>query len=140
MSLSRFERREKVSMMLSHGYTQIQIAQKLGVNRRTIVRDKAFLIEDAQKWINDLARDGFVFETKITLDMLKDTTRQLNEMLDQDDLSREERRKLLKQRDENIALQLQLIAEGPLIHSMRKYLPYSQNSMIINSGTKNVPL
>jgi len=122
MSLKKFERREKISLMLSHGYTQVQIAQKLGVNRRTILRDKIFLKEEAQKWLNGLARDGFVFETKMTLDMLKDTKRQLNEMLDQDDLSREERRKLLKQRDENIVLQLQIIGEGPLIHSMRKRL------------------
>ena len=61
MSLSKFERREKVSMMLSHGYTQIQSAQKLGVNRRTIVRDKAFLIEDAQKWIKLLVYSFFEF-------------------------------------------------------------------------------
>ncbi len=140
MSLSRFERREKVSMMLSHGYTQIQIAQKLGVNRRTIVRDKAFIIEEAQKWLNGQAKDGFVFETKMALDMLKDTKRQLNEMLDQDDLTREERCKLLKQRDFNIHLQLTLLAQGPLVASIRKYLPFSQNSLIINSETKNVPL
>jgi len=127
MSLSTIERREKVSMMLSHGYTQIQIAQRLGVNRRTIVRDKTFLKEAAQKWINDLAKDGFVFETKMALDMLKDTKRQLNEMLDQDDITREERCKLLKQRDYNIHLQLTLLAQGPVVASIRKYLPFSQN-------------
>jgi len=127
MSQSKFERREKVSMMLSHGYTQVQIAQKLGAHRRTIVRDKAFLIGEAQKWINDLARDGFVFETKIAFDMLKDTRRQLSGILDQEDLSREERCKLLKQRDFNIHLQLTLLAQGPVVASIRKYLPFSQN-------------
>jgi len=128
MSQSKFERREKVSMMLSQGYPQIQIAKQLGVHRRTIVRDKAFLIEESQKWINDLAREGFVFETKISFDMLKDTQKQLNQMLDQKDLSLGEKRKLLKQRDENIALQLQLIQAGPLIASIRRYLPAEQKA------------
>ena len=123
MSLSKFERREKVSLLLTHGHTQIQIAQKLGVNRRTIVRDRAFLIEEAQKWMNDLARDGFNFETKMTLDLLKDTQKQLNEMLLDPSLSREEKRKLLKQRDDNIAQQLQIIVHGPLIASIKRYLP-----------------
>jgi len=123
MSLSKFERREKVSLMLSQGYTEVQIGQKLGVKRRTIVQDEAFLKEEAQKWINDLARDGFVFETKMTLDMLKDTKKQLTEMLDQDDLSIDERRKLLKQRDYNIHMQLTLLEQGPVVASIRKYLP-----------------
>ena len=113
--------------MLSQGYPQIQIAQKLGVNRRTIVRDKAFLIEEAQKWMNDLARDGFNFETKMTLDLLKDTQKQLNEMLLDPTLSKEEKRKLLKQRDDNIAQQLQIILNGPLIASIEKRLrPFEQ--------------
>jgi len=123
MRLSKFERREKVFLMLCHGYTQIQIAQKLVVHRRTVSRDKAFLIEEAQKWVNDLAKDDFIFETKMTLDMLKDTKKQLNEMLDQDDLSRDERCKLLKQRDSNIHLQFTLLAQGPVIASIRRYLP-----------------
>ena len=123
MSPSKFERREKVSMMLSQGCPQIQIARQLGVNRRTIVRDKVFLIGEAQRWMNDLARDGFNFETKMALDLLKDTQKQLNEMLLDPSLSREEKRKLLKQRDDNIAQQLQIIVNGPLIASIKRYLP-----------------
>ena len=123
MSPSKFERREKVSMMLSQGCPQIQIARQLGVNRRTIVRDKAFLIGEAQRWMNDLAKDGFNFETKMALDLLKDTQKQLNEMLLDPSLSREEKRKLLKQRDDNIAQQLQIILNGPLIASIKRYLP-----------------
>lgn len=123
MSLSKFERREKVSMMLSQGYPQKQIAQKLVVTRRTIARDKAFLIKEAQKWVNDLASDGFVFQTKTTFDLLKDTQKQLNEMLLDPTLSIDEKSKLLKQRDDNIAKQLQLLAEGPLIASIKRYLP-----------------
>src|SRR3989304_1153336 len=123
MSPSKFERREKVSMMLSQGCPQIQIARQLGVNRRTIVRDKVFLIGEAQRWMNDLARDGFNFETKMALDLLKDTQKQLNEMLLDPSLSREEKRKLLKQRDDNIAQQLQIILNGPLIASIKRYLP-----------------
>ena len=122
MSLPKLERREKVSMMLSQGYPQIQIAKQLGVHRRTIVRDKAFLIEEAQRWMNDLAKDGFNFETKMSLDLLKDTQKQLNEMLLDPTLSREEKRKLLKQRDDNIAQQLQIIVNGPLIASIRQRL------------------
>ena len=109
--------------MLSQGYTQIQISRQLGVHRRTIVRDKAFLIHEAQKWMNDLARDGFNFETKMTLDLLKDTQKQLNEMLLDPTLSKEEKRKLLKQRDDNIAQQLQIIVNGPLIASIKRYIP-----------------
>src|SRR3972149_1033942 len=127
MSLLKLERREKVSLMLSQGYTQIQISRQLGVHRRTIVRDKAFLIHEAQRWMNDLAKDGFNCETKMALDLLKDTQKQLNEMLLDPSLSREEKRKLLKQRDDNIAQQLQIILNGPLIASIEKRLrPFEQ--------------
>ena len=114
------ERREKVNFMLMKGATEVAIAKQLNVSEKTIQRDVGFLKEQAGLWINDLAKDGAVYECKMVLEKLKDSERELNIMLQKDKLPMETRQKLLKQRDENVTLQAQFVLEGPTLFAMKK--------------------
>jgi len=53
------------------GESETNIAKKLGVSRATIVRDIKKIRSDSQNWIDDLARGGFIFEYKCTLEDIK---------------------------------------------------------------------
>ena len=114
------ERREKVNFLLMKGGTELAIAKQLGVSERTVQRDVAFLKEMSAVWLSDLTKDGAIFECKMALDKLKDTERQLNALLQDKNLPREDKMKLLKQRDENVTLQAQFVLEGPTLHAIRR--------------------
>jgi len=132
MSQSKFEKMEKTAILLRQGYTQTQIATHLGIRRRTVVRYVAELREISQQWLNDLAIGGLVFETKMAIDKLKDNEIEIRELLKSTDIDIQLKARLLKQLDENIVLQLQIIAEGPTILSMKRNL--SQNFKMMNPG------
>jgi len=129
MSHSKLEKMEKTAILLRQGFTQAQIAVQLGIRRRTVVRYVAELREISQRWLNDLAVGGLVFEMKLTIDKIKDNEVELRKMLSVKNLDDPFRAKLLKQLDENIVNQLQITMEGPTILSMKRHL--SQNFKII---------
>src|SRR5436853_7882651 len=71
MIKSSMTRREQVSVLLIKGRNETKIAQELGVSRQTIVRDVSFLKKSSQSWLEGLAKDGFIFEDRLSLDKIK---------------------------------------------------------------------
>jgi IS30 family transposase len=134
------ERRDKVAYLLAMNLTEVQIAKQLGVSRETIVGDVHWLKANSLGWLDDQARQGFIFKCKLAMEALEDTNRQLNKMIQ--DTSDEHgnvknpqlRMRLLRQRDENLALQIQLLGEGPTLMSLNKIV--SDHT----SGKRNVDL
>lgn len=133
------KRRVKINFMLTKGLTELDIAQQTGWSIATIERDVAWLREESKNWIDTLAKGGFIFEWQKHQEKLKDTERQLNIMLEETDLDEqkkdaegkpkrkykirgEERAKILKQRDDNIAMQNQMMLDGPTVHIMKTRL------------------
>ena len=116
------ERRDKVNRLLLKGATQKEIAVQLNLSISTIERDIKAIRSMASVWLDGLAKEGIVHEWKISLDKLKDTERNLNQLLQDPSMPRDDKLKILKQRDENIALQTQFLMDGPVIHSIKSHM------------------
>ena len=116
------ERRDKVNRLLLKGANQIEIAKQLQTSISTVERDVRAIKELASSWLDDLAKKGIVHEWKIGLDKLKDTERNLNTILQDPALPRDDRLRVLKQRDENIALQTQFLMDGPALHAIKSHM------------------
>lgn len=119
MSLSRLERREKVSYLLTQGQNETEIGKILQVSRRTVVRDVSFLKEASQRWLDDLIKAGFVFEAKLALEKLRDNEIRLRKLL-KFSLEPLDEMKIIRQLDNNIISQLQMLVEGPTLYGMKK--------------------
>jgi hypothetical protein len=121
------ERRENVSYLLIQGFTEVEIAKKLGVSRETIVRDVRCLKSLANPWIDDLAKNGFPFEYRLTMDKLKENERGYRKMLQKPDLTVTEELRIRKALDDNICQQFQLLGEGPTLQSLNKIVRAHDN-------------
>lgn len=112
-------RREKVAHYLTQGYNETEIAKFMKVSRQTIVRDVAELKKESRPWLDDLAKNGFIFEYRLGFEKLKETASRLESLYHEAKTSKE-KLAILKQKDENTVLYLKLLSESPTIHSLRK--------------------
>jgi len=113
------QRRETVSYLLIRGKTETQIAEELGVERRTIVRDVSYLKKSSISWLNGLAKDGFIYEYKLGLDKIREHERDLQQLLTEaTEIS--EKIQIIKVLDDNSKLYLELLGETPTVHAFRK--------------------
>lgn len=115
-------RRDKVNRLLLKGATQLEISKQLQISISTVERDVKAIKEMASQWLDDLAKKGIVHEWKIGLEKLRDTERNLNTILQDPALPRDDRLRVLKQRDENIALQTQFLMDGPALHAIKSHM------------------
>lgn len=120
------QRREKVAIFLTKTKTEKEIALKLGVSRQTIVRDVAYLKKESQKWLDDLAKEGFVYEFKLTLDKIRDHERELYGLYTESDCI-SQKIQILKALNENAKLYLELLGETPTVHAYKKAMKRIQN-------------
>ena len=116
------DRRNNVNKLLLKGATQDEIARNLKVSIATIERDVHALKEMSSIWLDELAKSGMVYEWKTNLDKLRDTERKLNQILQEINIPRDDKLRILKQRDENIALQTQFLMDGPALHAIKKHM------------------
>ena len=77
------ERRQNVSNHLIKGKAETEIANELGVHRNTIVRDVSYLKKHAQNWLDGIAKEGFIYEYKLSLDKIRDHERELQKLYSQ---------------------------------------------------------
>ena len=113
-------RLEKVSYHLLRGTSETKIAEILKVSRQTIVRDAKCLKESSQSWLDGLAKGGFIFEYKSSLDKIKGRYSELQKLYD-NTTNTEQKLKILKSMDDNDKMYLQLLGEGPVIQAMRQF-------------------
>jgi len=116
------DRRDMVNKMLIKGATQLEISNQLKISISTVERDVKVIKENASKWLDDLAKKGIVHEWKQGLEKLRETERKLNQILQEKELSRDDTLRILKQRDENIALQTQFLMDGPALHAIKSHM------------------
>lgn len=112
-------RREKVAQYLIKGIPETLIAQMLGVSRKTITRDVAFLKASAQNWLDGLAKDGFIFEYRLTLDKLRDHELELQRLFLQT-IDIAQKTQILRALDDNAKLYLELLGETPTVHAYKR--------------------
>ena len=75
------KRREQISLCLQKSITSPSlIARELGLRVATISNDLHWMKLQAQKWLSEHTLDGYIFETKITIEQLKDIEMDLQEM------------------------------------------------------------
>ena len=117
--LSAKERKEMVSFYLMRGFTETKTAKNLDVCRQTILRDVNDLKKNARTWIDGLAKDGFILEYKLGLENLKSIRTELWNLSEKTD-NHEQKYKILKTISDVTKSYLQLLAEAPTIHAIRK--------------------
>ena len=75
------KRREQISLCLQKSVTSASlIARELGLRVATVSNDLHWMKLQAQKWLSEHTLDGYVFETKNTIEQLKDIEMDLQDM------------------------------------------------------------
>lgn len=112
------ERREQVASLMKFK-TGSEIAKDLDCSLVTVARDIAFLKKSARYWLDDLARDGFIYEYKISLDELKENRAKLKKLYE-NATDPFEKRTLLKDIDANILSYIKLLSEAPTVLAFKR--------------------
>jgi len=112
------ERRIKVTEYLLQGYSEIKIADILGISRETIQRDVKFLREESIKYLRMFPTQEYLFLYKLSVDKLQSYELQLNQL--KEDASTENKIRIIRELHKNIDLQVKMLASPMLAHI--KYL------------------
>lgn len=143
------ERRYEVNILLTEAITERSIAKTLKVSRETIVRDVAYLKTEANKWLTEEAKNGFIFHCKLALEKLQKIELDLraqrrNREAELNFGKKEGDQKTLMKTDELIdlnraleeciAYQIQLREQGPTLVALRKALEFGQFQISQNTN------
>jgi hypothetical protein len=120
-------RRDKVAYYLVKGTPETRMAELLGVDRATIVRDVAYIRGAARDWLDGLAKDGFIHEYRLALEKLKDHEFELQKLLAGAG-SVAEKVQVPRALDENVRLYLELLGETPAVHAYMRAMSKLQES------------
>jgi len=127
------ERRQKVSNLIIKGKTETEIASILCVHRNTIVRDVSFLKKQSHNWLDGLAKNGFIYEYKLSLDKIRDHERELQKLFeDSEDIG--QKTQILKALDDNSKLYLELLGETPTVHAYKRAIGKYQDQKNVQTA------
>ena len=134
------ERQEMVNELLSQGWTEKKIAEKLNVSYATILLDVKFLKEEALQWVDDLVKTEFIFEVKKSIGELNNLKTRLYGYLDDDKLDAETKVKISREIKNILDLKLGILAKGPALQGLRRAIkqhgndpqtqPYNYNNKV----------
>ena len=116
------ERREKITELLSQGWTEKRIANELDVSYPTIIRDVRYLKEQAFEWVDDIAKTGLIFEVKKSVSELDYLKTKLYGYLDEDKLDVETKVKISRELREILDLKLNVLAQGPTLKGLKRVI------------------
>ena len=120
-----FDRRMSVDNLVAYKNEQ-QIAEELGVNRRTIIRDIKWLKRYIyRRRVDDLVRDGFSYDILKTKRRLEDKLLKMYRIEDQlgDEPSMAETEQLIplwKIQNDTESLLNNIVGEGPTLQGLKK--------------------
>lgn len=117
------QRRERVAHLIRYR-TETKIAGILGCSRETIVRDVKFLKKQNWEWLDDLAKDGFIFEFRNALEKIRQNGARLEDMFEKA-IDSWLKLEIIREQDRNSKLYLELLGEAPTIHAFRKAVKQS---------------
>jgi IS30 family transposase len=83
-------RRRQVAIMIAQSYTEVEIAQKLGVHNTTISKDVKALKLISQQFIYDITRSDFTYYYKQCLDTVKLILRKQCEIVEKERITKED--------------------------------------------------
>ena len=126
------ERRQRVSYFLVKGKNESEIAKEIGVHRNTIVRDVSYLKKHAQNWLDGIAKEGFIYEYKLSLDKIRDHERELQKLYSQTEET-SHKIQILKALDDNAKLYLELLGETPTIHAYKRAIKQVQDQNLVQT-------
>ncbi len=127
------ERRQKVSNLIIKGKTETEIASILFVHRNTIVRDVSFLKNQSHNWLDGLAKNGFIYEYKLSLDKIRDHERELQKLFeDSEEIG--QKTQILKALDDNSKLYLELLGETPTVHAYKRAIGKFQDENLVQTA------
>jgi len=127
------ERRQKVSNLIIKGKTETEIAGILCVHRNTIVRDVSFLKNQSHNWLDGLAKNGFIYEYKLSLDKIRDHERELQKLFeDSEEIG--QKTQILKALDDNSKLYLELLGETPTVHAYKRAIGKFQDENLVQTA------
>ena len=127
------ERRQKVSNLIIKGKTETEIASILCVHRNTIVRDVSFLKKQSHNWLDGLAKNGFIYEYKLSLDKIRDHERELQKLFENSE-EIGQKTQILKALDDNSKLYLELLGETPTIHAYKRAIGKYQDQKNVQTA------
>ena len=113
-----YQRRKRVAELI-RTKSEIEISKILNVSRETIVRDISFLKKSVNSWLDDLAKTGFSFEYKLTLEKSKKRTEILENMINtsQDNF---EKINIIKELRNEDKFYIDLLSQAPTVYSLRR--------------------
>jgi len=127
------ERRQKVSNLIIKGKTETEIASILCVHRNTIVRDVSFLKKQSHNWLDGLAKNGFIYEYKLSLDKIRDHERELQKLFENSE-EIGQKTQILKALDDNSKLYLELLGETPTVHAYKRAIGKYQDQKNVQTA------
>jgi DNA-binding CsgD family transcriptional regulator len=84
------ERRRQVALMIAQSMTEVEIAEKLGVDNSTISKDIKALKLISQQFIYDITKSDFTYYYKQCLEMVKLILRKQWEIVDKEQITKED--------------------------------------------------
>lgn len=89
------------------------------MSRETVARDVAFLKKSVRYRLDELAKDGFIFEYVVALERIKSYRAKYDELYEKSN-DIKEKVAILKESRENDKTYLELLGEAPTIHAFRR--------------------
>jgi len=114
------KRRLQVEELLFAGYSQNQIASKLGRSPRTIQRDIQWLREKSDEWLKNLANRDYAMIYREALEGFRSDMVRLHEMLDDENVMNNPilQIKIIKEISQARHYYLEQLLGGPMVWSM----------------------
>jgi len=116
------QRRERVTELLSYGWTEKKIANELDVSYPTIVRDVRYLKEHVYEWVDEQARIGFMFECKKSLDEINSLKTAMYDLYYDPNTNPEMKLKISKELRELLTLKIERLGDIPVLHGVKRML------------------
>jgi len=113
------ERREKVSLCLAKSMTRVEdIARQINADPKDIHNDLYWMRKNSRKWLSNHTLDGYIFETRRTIDQLQDIELELQSMRSKT-TSIDDKLKIMRQLTEVINLRWVIQGDGPTLMNIR---------------------
>jgi len=112
-------RLRQVSILLTMGYSQSEIAKNLGKTPRTVGRDVAELKKEYEEWFENMPKNGYTYEVKLFSDFLQTLTKDLFEMY-QNSQNINEKLKIVDGLAKLITGRFTMMLKGPVLRRIKK--------------------
>ena len=112
-------RRNQVASLLSKSFSEIEIAQQLGVDQSTISRDIKVLKQTSQQFVYDLAKSDLAYYYKQSIDGIEEAKKEAWKIYNDEAVADREKLialKLIIQTDET---RFKLLSEGPALLAIK---------------------